>query len=173
MVFQLLFIVYFFTLYFFISVVCRLRPKIIYSIPSFLYSYVHSFFHFFIHSFACLPGYVYVFIFTHSSSCQNLCLLSRKYVFDFISLSQGLENTTLLGAPHVINTSIGMCDIDIRPVRIITNFLQTVMYYGSSESSCCIQITNPLLSAALQIVRTVISVIYRLSYSLGILRCLC
>lgn len=28
---------------------------------------------------------------------------------------KGFENTTLLGAPHVINTSIGMCDIDIRP----------------------------------------------------------
>ena len=29
---------------------------------------------------------------------------------------QGVESTTSLAAPHVINTSIGMCDIDIRPV---------------------------------------------------------
>ena len=28
---------------------------------------------------------------------------------------KGVESTTLLGAPHVINTSIGMCDIDTRP----------------------------------------------------------
>lgn len=28
---------------------------------------------------------------------------------------KGFESTTLLGAPHVISTSIGMCDIDIRP----------------------------------------------------------
>ncbi|XP_065654026.1 actin-like protein 6A isoform X2 [Hydra vulgaris] len=28
---------------------------------------------------------------------------------------KGFESTTLLGAPHVINTCIGMCDIDIRP----------------------------------------------------------
>merc|ERR1712150_114688 len=32
-----------------------------------------------------------------------------------ILTAQGVESTTSLAAPHVINTSIGMCDIDIRP----------------------------------------------------------
>lgn len=32
-----------------------------------------------------------------------------------INTPQGVESTTSLAAPHVINTSIGMCDIDIRP----------------------------------------------------------
>lgn len=31
---------------------------------------------------------------------------------------QGIESTTLLGVPHVITTSIGMCDMDIRAVSI-------------------------------------------------------
>lgn len=31
--------------------------------------------------------------------------------------SQGLSGNTMLGVGHVVTTSIGMCDIDIRPVR--------------------------------------------------------
>lgn len=30
---------------------------------------------------------------------------------------QGLSGNTMLGVGHVVTTSIGMCDIDIRPVR--------------------------------------------------------
>jgi len=39
------------------------------------------------------------------------CLFDTTHINNL----KGVENTTLLGAPHVINTSIGMCDIDIRP----------------------------------------------------------
>lgn len=39
------------------------------------------------------------------------CLFDTSHINNI----KGFENTTLLGAPHVINTSIGMCDIDIRP----------------------------------------------------------
>lgn len=35
---------------------------------------------------------------------------------DHLSL-QGLSGNTMLGVGHVVTTSIGMCDIDIRPVR--------------------------------------------------------
>lgn len=34
-------------------------------------------------------------------------------------LLQGLSGNTMLGVGHVVTTSVGMCDIDIRPVSII------------------------------------------------------
>jgi len=40
---------------------------------------------------------------------------------------KGFENTTLLGAPHVISTSIGMCDMDIR-----TGLYNSVIVVGGS-----------------------------------------
>lgn len=33
-------------------------------------------------------------------------------------LLQGLSGNTMLGVGHVVTTSVGMCDIDIRPVNI-------------------------------------------------------
>lgn len=34
----------------------------------------------------------------------------------FTMFSQGLSGNTMLGVGHVVTTSVGMCDIDIRPV---------------------------------------------------------
>ncbi|XP_026767763.1 actin-like protein 6B isoform X3 [Pangasianodon hypophthalmus] len=46
---------------------------------------------------------------------------------------KGLSGNTMLGVGHVVTTSIGMCDIDIRPVRSLHSFLQTGLcgLYGS------------------------------------------
>lgn len=45
----------------------------------------------------------------HESVIQCFCLIQ----------SQGLSGNTMLGVGHVVTTSVGMCDIDIRPVNII------------------------------------------------------
>ena len=35
-----------------------------------------------------------------------------------LDASQGLSGNTMLGVGHVVTTSVGMCDIDIRPVSV-------------------------------------------------------
>lgn len=48
-------------------------------------------------------------------------LLSLPNVFfkcRFYRFFQGLSGNTMLGVSHVVTTSVGMCDIDIRPVSV-------------------------------------------------------
>ncbi|KAI5109356.1 actin-like protein 6A, partial [Silurus meridionalis] len=40
------------------------------------------------------------------------------------SNAKGLSGNTMLGVGHVVTTSVGMCDVDIRPVRAFYNVLQ-------------------------------------------------
>ncbi|KAI5628276.1 actin-like protein 6A, partial [Silurus asotus] len=40
------------------------------------------------------------------------------------SNAKGLSGNTMLGVGHVVTTSVGMCDVDIRPVRAFYNVIQ-------------------------------------------------
>lgn len=53
---------------------------------------------------------------------DTFCLSQMGFLYvDFTVMSwflQGLSGNTMLGVSHVVTTSVGMCDIDIRPVII-------------------------------------------------------
>ncbi|KTG32080.1 hypothetical protein cypCar_00009207 [Cyprinus carpio] len=40
---------------------------------------------------------------------------ARNILLTILTFSQGLSGNTMLGVSHVVTTSVGMCDIDIRP----------------------------------------------------------
>lgn len=50
---------------------------------------------------------------TLAKSCFHIVIFS----YGNLTFSQGLSGNTMLGVSHVVTTSVGMCDIDIRPVR--------------------------------------------------------
>lgn len=53
------------------------------------------------------------------SVLEYCCLLSSL---------QGLSGNTMLGVGHVVTTSVGMCDIDIRPVNLEKCLIFTVAF---------------------------------------------
>ncbi len=59
-----------------------------------------------------------------NAKARNILLTLAKQCFHIVifshailTFSQGLSGNTMLGVGHVVTTSVGMCDIDIRPVR--------------------------------------------------------
>jgi len=64
-----------------------------------------------------LPATTYEFPHGYIRSISEQRFRISEGLFDtsHINIPKGVESTTSLAAPHVINTSIGMCDIDIRP----------------------------------------------------------
>lgn len=58
-----------------------------------------------------------------SALCCVICVEILAHVTVLWLSLQGLSGNTMLGVGHVVTTSVGMCDIDIRPVGTLTSDL--------------------------------------------------